>query len=661
MVRPAILCAALLLGAAGAWAQEPAPDASEPAPAQAVPRFEDTECWVEQTPALDLPGIRCGYLVVPERREAPDERLLRLAVAILPSRSAEPLPDPVLYLHGGPGGFAIGSPVSWIASPLRDDRELILLDQRGVGFSEPKLCPDLSVQDFRVMAGDHAPGDEIPERIAVAEACRDELLADGFDLSAWNSTTSGLDVEDLRQVLGIEEWNLLGVSYGTRLALGIMRATNGEGLRSVILDSAYPPWAPAWDSKTPDFARALNEFFKACEADQACDKAYPDLRGRFREALARLVDEPATSRIPPNAALPDGVLVNNAQDLAITLHQLLYDSRTYGALPLLIDEFVARNESVASHVAEVMSLRGTALSRGVNLIVECYERAPFQRRVRQARYDETDPLIAEVHTYFDADYDVCAAWSDKRARDREARPVRVDVPTLVMGGRFDPITPPEWGERVSRTLPDARFLEFPVGHGAYRSHACARQVAGDFVDDPAAILDARCIDRMPPPDYWTRVRHSPDTWTLLRGLALVPDLKIQAALGGGLLLLLVGVAGFGIRRVSHRVSGKAVPLPQLSAHRLVLGTVWTAVAFWVAFLALVFWVGARHSLLAVVGLPVGSHVLLWVPILGLALAAAAALRLWNDWDDAPLGRWCADAGLWLAAVLMLGLRFAFDL
>jgi len=654
--RIALGLACLALSASAAAAQE------APGPAAlAVPRFEPTDCWVEETPALDVDGVVCGYLVVPERRDEPEARLLRLAVAILPALSADKNPDPVLYLHGGPGGFAIASPRSWLASPLRRDRDLILLDQRGVGFSEPRLCPDLSLRDFRVIAADHAPGDEIPARVAVAVTCRDQLLEQGIDLGAWNSTSSARDVEDLRTVLGIEEWNLLGVSYGTRLALAVMRETRGAGLRSVVLDSAYPPWAPAWDTKTPDFARALDEFMRACEGDRACDEAFPHLRDRTRSALEELIRKPVVTHPTPNDVLPDGVFVNNAQDFAITLHQLLYDSRTYASLPLLLDALLERNPAVERNASEMMSQRAVALSRAVNLIVECYERAPFQSHGRQARYDVADPLIARVHTYFDADYDVCAAWSDAHASEAEMRPVRVDVPTLILAGRFDPITPPQWGERTSRTLPDARFLEFPVGHGAYRSGACPRAVVSAFVDDPSAALDTRCIERMPAPDYWTRVRQAPDAWTLLRAFVLQPDVRVIGAVGGGMGALVLGLLGFGVRRLLLRWRGHRAAPAGPSGHALVLATAWTALAFWAGLLGGVFWVGANHPLLSLVGLPYPATAWLWLPVLGLGLAVAAAARLWSDWDVGPRRFVAADLGLWGVAVWTLGLRFLFDL
>ena len=658
------LAAALVLLASlatSAIAQEASEEVQTAVPEPlSVPRFEPTPCWVDAAAELGGEGIECGYLVVPERRDRSDSRLLRLAVAILPSRAEEPLPDPVLYLHGGPGGYAVASPSSWLESPLRDERRLILLDQRGAGLSEPSLCPDLGLHDFRVMAGDHLPGDEIEGRKAVALRCRDALLEQGIDLGAWNSTTSAQDIGDLRRVLDIEEWNLFGVSYGTRLALAVMRATGGEGLRSVILDSTYPPWAPAWDTKTPDFARALHEFFTACEEDEACAEAFPDLRRRTREGLAELEKRPLRSEVDNAEVLPDGLLVSNAQDGAIAIHQLLYASHTYAGLPVLLDAMEKRERGLARNLADLMTLRALSLSRATNLIVECYERAPFQDRARQARYGKADPLLHRLHTYFDADYDICSEWSDRAATAREVRPVRVDVPTLVFGGRYDPITPPDWGERTSRTLPDARFIEFPVGHGAYRTHECPREIASAFVEDPTATLDDSCIARMEPIEFVTRWRSSPDAWLLVRSMIVKPQARVVGPVAGGIGLLGLGLLVLPLGGVLRRARGVTAPVVP-PARGWVLGTALLALTFWLSLLGVIAWTADSNPLLVLVGLPFWSHALFWLPQLGLAVGAAAAVLLWRDRGIGPRSARLLDAGIVGVACLLLLLRFAWEL
>jgi len=198
--------------------------------AEDLPRFEPASCG-----SFDLheENAECGFLIVPENRDEPGKRTLRLAVAILKSRSANPQPDPVIYLHGGPGGSAISGASRWLDHPLREDRDFILLDQRVTGYSEPALCPQLSRDDMVVAARDLSPDQATAARLALSLACRDALLERGVDLGSYNSDGSAADLVDLRRVLGYDSWNLYGISYGTKLALTTLR-NSPEGIRSVV-------------------------------------------------------------------------------------------------------------------------------------------------------------------------------------------------------------------------------------------------------------------------------------------------------------------------------------------------------------------------------------------------------------------------------------------
>ena len=198
----AVLCAVLL--------------AVVPVFAQGIyePVFTETDCW------FDLPGVVCGYLTVPEDRGDPMGNQVELAVAIIESQSANPLPDPVIYLEGGPGGAALLGIESLLDHPLLADRDLIMFDQRGTGFSVPSLnCYELEEDE-----GENA-----------VQACRDRLLDEGVNLDAYNTAATAADVNDLRLALGYEQVNLLGVSYGTKAALTTLRDFPTV-IRSVVVD-----------------------------------------------------------------------------------------------------------------------------------------------------------------------------------------------------------------------------------------------------------------------------------------------------------------------------------------------------------------------------------------------------------------------------------------
>jgi len=211
------------------------------------PAIEWTPCWMELPDGfVEGEDIECGYLLVPENRAKPGNTpTIELAFAIVYAPTEDVQPDPIIYLAGGPGGNAVADVESWLEIPYLGDRDLILLDQRGTGYSLPSLnCPEVEAGEEEVEAGEDNG----------TEACRDRLIDEGVDLQAYNSAENAADVADLRVALEYDEWNLYGISYGTRLALTVMR-DHPEGVRSVIIDSVYPPEVSSCGKNTGEIPR----------------------------------------------------------------------------------------------------------------------------------------------------------------------------------------------------------------------------------------------------------------------------------------------------------------------------------------------------------------------------------------------------------------------
>ena len=216
--------------------------AAFPAAAQdaATPRFEPGDC-IFQSPAGQEP--ECGYLIVPEDRSNPDGNTIQIAVARFKSTNPNPPDDAMIYLEGGPGGSTlenISLSFDSLFAPYLADRDVIAFDQRGVGLSQPTLdCPELTDMTYAMLDQRITVDESVRLGAEAISACGARLQSDGINLAAYNSVESAADVNDLRQVLGYDQLDLLGISYGTRLALTIMRQ-QPEGLRAVILDSVWP-------------------------------------------------------------------------------------------------------------------------------------------------------------------------------------------------------------------------------------------------------------------------------------------------------------------------------------------------------------------------------------------------------------------------------------
>ena len=268
-------------------------------PSGSVPRYERAPCPVEIAPGE---RVDCGILVVPERRGVAGTRAIRLPVMIFRSRLAVPAADPVLYMAGGPGGSTVAGRRSGKNLPFLDDRDVILLEQRGAHHAQPALrCPDINRLKGEVAAG-RLRGTAATEALsAAAAACRRQLTSSGVDLDGYTSAATADDIEDLRKALGYETWNLHGISYSTRLMLTVLRR-HPAGVRSVILDSVLPPDVNFDEVSAANLWRALNVVFDACAVDRGCSAAHPDLRGTFARLVAAadvrplpigVVDEPA--------------------------------------------------------------------------------------------------------------------------------------------------------------------------------------------------------------------------------------------------------------------------------------------------------------------------------------------------------------------------------
>ncbi|MCA9925859.1 MAG: alpha/beta fold hydrolase, partial [Anaerolineales bacterium] len=221
------------------------------------PVFETAACQFDEPEGHD---VTCGYLIVPEDRSQPN-KTIRLHVAIFASESDNPAPDPVVYLEGGPGGDALEAmPFTFDDNfaPLLADRDVIIFDQRGTGYSEPSLaCPESIEADLDIIDEVVPLEEEIDISLDAAAACYNRLVDEGVNLAAYNSLENAADVNDLRIALGYDEWNLYGISYGTKLAMTTMR-DHPEGIRSVILDSPYPLSVSLTEDFPANAARAFD-------------------------------------------------------------------------------------------------------------------------------------------------------------------------------------------------------------------------------------------------------------------------------------------------------------------------------------------------------------------------------------------------------------------
>ncbi|MPY92980.1 MAG: alpha/beta fold hydrolase [Acidimicrobiia bacterium] len=505
---PAALVALALFGVLGAGCTQGVGDSVSRAGDSTVvgdARFEEGECRFEAPEDVE---VRCGWLVVPEDRARPDGRQVRLHVGVFHRAGADARPDPVVFLEGGPGGNALEGATSDFLGRFglyAEDRDVIVFDQRGTGYSEPALdCPELRETWLAQLDVDLSADAALAESREALGRCRERLLAEDVDLTAYHSEASAADVADLRRVLGYESWNVLGVSYGTRLAQTLLR-TAPEGIRSVLLDSTYPV-AVDGVAELPDrMAESFDRLLAACEADAACSTRYPTLGARFTAQADRLEHEPLEVTVDVEGerrpALVDGAGLRDLVFLS------LYEAGLARAVPRMVEELEAGRADVVAKLAAVSAAQLGGVSLGLHTSVQCHDEVPFADRAKVEDGPRRHPELAESIAGQLVDgpgaFETCASWGAGHAPPVEDEPVRSDVPALVVGGELDPVTPLSWGEEVAMGFDRARFVAYPgLGHGVAAEEGCPAAVTTAFLGDPAAFVSSpgatACASTMPP-------------------------------------------------------------------------------------------------------------------------------------------------------------------
>ena len=260
------------------------------------PEFVEADCskWFGRPRGVH---IDCGYVSVLEDRAKPDGNVIRLAVARLRGSVPSPHPDPVIYLAGGPGESVLERTYRLIddARFIWEERDLILLDQRGIGHSEPLLeCPDYRRQKTELRGLDLDPDEALQRDVDALLACKRTLSEQGIDVSAYTREAIAADVVDVAEAMGYEAFNLFGNSFGTMLALTVMRDFP-DNVRAAILDGVWPPQVNATEARHANAASALEAFFRHCETDQECARRYPGLEQEFWQVVDHYEEHPTTA------------------------------------------------------------------------------------------------------------------------------------------------------------------------------------------------------------------------------------------------------------------------------------------------------------------------------------------------------------------------------
>jgi pimeloyl-ACP methyl ester carboxylesterase len=423
-------------------------------------------------------------LTVPEDRSNPSGRQIELHIAVIPAIKRDHAPDALFLLAGGPGQSAIETFPAMFALMfnIHEDRDVVLVDQRGTGKSNPLQCLD---------PDDEALTEE--QMLEKLKVCPETLDA---DLRFYTTEIAMTDLDAVRVALGYETINLYGASYGTRAALTYLRMFP-EHVRTVTLDAVVDPGFVMFMDAAEDGQSSLDQFFVRCEADEACQAEFPKLRNEFDSLIARLEETPAEITIPHPVTHKPLDLTVTRQMITNMVFNTLYVPDIVATLPLSIHVAYA-DENYVPLISQAF-LVSAGLYDGMFYAVTCTEDAPLISPSEAARRSEQSVFIDRTVDFAA----VCAEWQKGQVSPEFREPVTSDVPVLILSGAADPITPPRHAEKVAESLTNELHLVFAgMGHGNL-SNRCSSDLFTDFIETASIEgLDASCVEGVEPPPFF---------------------------------------------------------------------------------------------------------------------------------------------------------------
>jgi pimeloyl-ACP methyl ester carboxylesterase len=441
------------------------------------------ECRLDSTVARGEADGRCGWFEVAENRDDPRSKRIRVHVAVMPALRKQPLTDPLFIITGGPGQAASDFYLSSAGAfeRLRSDRDLVIVDQRGTGKSQQLQCtlPD----EFESAAFDKA----LMQRYA-----RDCLQSLPGDPRYYTTSVAVRDLEEIRQALNYDKINFYAISYGTRVAQHYLRR-HPEHVRAVILDGVVPVELALGPTIAIHAQQALDALLTRCEADTACSTAFPNIVATFSRLRAELAQQAVPVSIPDPRTAKRTPLNFTAMHMAVALRMLSYSDDTASLLPFLIHEAAnQRPQAMAAQALLVSRNLRDQMAMGMQNAVICTEDVPFITDAAQA-----DPAIAASYlgsVFLDSLRATCEVWPRGVIDADFHAPLKSDVPTLLLSGDNDPVTPASFGEQAAQGFSQGKHIVFAgQGHGQLSSR-CGVSLIRRFIESGViANLDTSCV------------------------------------------------------------------------------------------------------------------------------------------------------------------------
>jgi pimeloyl-ACP methyl ester carboxylesterase len=430
--------------------------------------------------------VRCGTYEVFENRTAMSGRTIKLKIVVFPATGENPAPDPVFYIAGGPGSSATEE-APFIAqewSKIRERRDLVFVDQRGTGGSNPLNCELYDPKNINSYLGSYFPLDDV-------RRCRQQVESIA-DLRFYGTHVAMDDLEEARVALGYKQINIGAVSYGTRAAL-IYLKRHPSSVRAMLLQGALPTSQPMPRDFPQNTERALNGILSDCLADKECSAAFPNVRDDAKAVLQRLISGAVEVDVKDPRAVATRIKLN--RDLAAeTIRYMLYSSTGAGRVPLFLHLAATGNFTPLAESALIYRKRLATGANGMYLAVTCSEDLPWIKPGERER---------DAENIFLGNYRLrqqraaCEIWPRAEVPRDFHKSTRANTNVLILTGQWDPVTPPIYGDIAAKNLPNSLHVVVPNGghgFGGLDGLSCIQDLNARFIESGSVRgLDTSCV------------------------------------------------------------------------------------------------------------------------------------------------------------------------
>ncbi len=424
---------------------------------------------------------RCAYLIVPENRNKPNGKTIKLPFIYVESNNTNKHKDPVLYTAGGPGASSLHGVTFIHNRAFFKDRDYIAFEQRGTWYAQPRLdCFEVSdaIKDA------YRKGLNKDSMILVGvKACRKRLAAQGIDLSAYNTIENAADIEDLRLALNIDSINLIGISYSGGLMMTVMR-NYPQHIRSVVLDSALPGYVNYEEDAMFSINEAFNRIFDNCDRDSTNKELYGNLKQRFQQYFTSIGDQNFYINYKEKDK-PDSIRIKYTRDELIDfLVDQLQSNAELKHLPFFITQIIAGNQKqFMTHYFDGVFSSGNS-ANGMRYSMYCSEQIAYANQSVIDKQNDIFPFLAGYH-FNNVDHPICSCWNVKPEDPIAKIPVFSNIPTLLGSGDTDPYCRPIYNDLIRHYMPNSqRVLFTDKTHAPLLNTKYGDDLIAEFIANP---------------------------------------------------------------------------------------------------------------------------------------------------------------------------------